>query len=452
MIAYSKTAILMFLIPALSLQPAPALPAGENGTIILSLDQAVEHAIKYNAEMQSARADIDIAKNQIREIMATGLPQVNASAGYQYYFEIPTSLVPAEFFGGQPGEFAEIQFGTEQSLNASATISQMVFDGSYIVGLRAARIYRELAEQNTERSEMAVRNRVSETYFVALLSRDNIDIISMNIENLRHRLAETEKISEAGFTDPINADQLRLSVSNMETTLRNLERQHELTLNLLKFQSGIDLDSNIELSDSLVPLFNRMIMESDAGEFSYQNHIDYRIMLSRKNMDLMNLRREQSFYLPSLTLTYTYQQMAMRNEFNFHDSEKPWFPSSFLAVNLSIPVFSSGYRSARVQQARIEVDKAEIAARQLSESLSLQLEEARLQMNSALDQYRSERENLGLAEKILERTVIMHGEGMASSLELTQANDQMLATRANYYNAMFEFITAKNNLDKARGL
>ncbi|TVR74830.1 MAG: TolC family protein [Marinilabiliales bacterium] len=455
MIASNKRLILVLLIFAISLQPVPArptLPAGNNGAVSLSLNQAVEHAITYNAEIQGARADVDIAISQIREIMATGLPQVNASVGYQYYFEIPTSLVPAEFFGGQPGEFAEIQFGTEQSLNASATISQMIFDGSYIVGLRAARIYRELAEQNTERSEMEVRNSVSETYFVALLSRDNKNIVALNIENLRQRLAETEKTSEAGFTDPINADQLRLSVSNMENTLKNLERQHELTLNLLKFQSGIDIDRNIELSDSLGPLFNRMIIESDAGEFSNEDHIDYRIMLSRKNMNIMNLRREQSFYLPSLSLTYTYQQMAMRNEFNFHDSDRPWFPSSFLAVNLSIPVFSSGFRSARVQQARIEVDKSEIAARQLSESLRLQTEEARLQLNAALDQYRSERENLDLAERILERTVIMHREGMASSLELTQANDQMLTTRANYYNAMFEFVTAKNNLDKARGL
>jgi outer membrane protein len=169
-------------------------------------------------------------------------------------------------------------------------------------------------------------------------------------------------------------------------------------------------------------------------------------------MDYMALRREQSFSLPRLTASYTYQEMAMRNDFNFTDMSKPWFPTSFVAVNLSIPIFSSGLRSARIQQARLELSKTEMETSQVSESLRMQITEARLQFRTAMEQYLTEKENMELAERILKRTTIMHKEGMASSMELTQANDQMLATRANYYNAMFEFITARNNLDKARGL
>jgi len=419
----------------------------------ISLQQAIDYASEYSSAMKTAKADVEIAAKRIREITATGLPQADASLGYQYYFEIPTSLVPAEFFGGQPGEFAEIRFGTEQSVNASVTVNQMLFDGSYIVGLRAARIYRELAMLNRDRSELEVRNQVSETYFLALLGRDNLVIVKQNLANIRQNLAETEKIMEAGFTDPINVDQLKLSVSNIQNNLTNLERQYELSLNLLKFQIGVDMDSTIELTDSLQQLFDEMMTEANLfEEFSNEDHIDYRIMLSRQTMDLMNLRREQSFSLPRLTASYTYQKMAMRNEFNFTDMSRPWFPSSFVAVNLSIPIFSSGLRSARVQQARLELSKSEIATDQVSESLKLQIAEARSKFRTATDKYRSEKENLELAERILSRTVIMHKEGMVSSLELTQANDQMLSTRANYYNAMFEFITARNNLDKARGL
>ncbi len=419
----------------------------------ISLQQAVDYAVEHSTGMRTAKTDVEIAGRRIREITASGLPQVDASAGYQYYFEIPTSLVPAEFFGGEPGEFAEIQFGTEQTVNVSATVSQMIFDGSYIVGLRAARIYRDLALQNRERSELEVRNQVSGTYFLVLLSRDNIYIVKQNLENIRQSLAETEKIMEAGFTDPINVDQLRLSVSNMRNNLTNLERQYELSLNLLKYQIGVDMDREIELTDSLRTLFDRMMLEADPDEeFSYEDHIDYRIMLSRQGMDYMALRREQSFSLPRLTASYTYQEMAMRNDFNFADMSKPWFPSSFVAVNLSVPIFSSGLRSARVQQARLELSKTEMATSQVSESLRMQIIEARSQFTTAIEKCRTEKENLELAERILRRTTIMHKEGMASSMELTQANDQMLATRANYYNAMFEFINARNNLDKARGL
>ncbi len=427
----------------------------ENEIFRISYREALEYALEHSTEMQSARIDVEIAASNLWEITASGLPQFDASANYQYNFRIPTQLVPAEFFGGEEGEFVEVQFGTEQNLTASATVSQMIFDGSYIVGLRAAQIYRELTRQTLERSELDVRNKVSETYFIVLLSRDNLSIVKQNLSSLEQNLAETIEIMKAGFTDPINVDQLRLAVSNMNNRVRNMERQYEISKNLLKFQIGYGIDREIELSDSLDQLFNRMLIESDIDiedDFNYEDHIDYRVMLSRQTMDFMNLRRQQSFYLPSLTASYTYQQMAMRSQFDFTDMSRPWFPSSFLAVTLNIPIFSSGLRSARVQEARLELHKSELATEQVSESLKLQIAEARSQFLNAKEQYESERENLELAEKILRQTTIMHREGMATSLELTQANDQLLTTRTNYYNAMFEFINSKNDLDKARGL
>ena len=421
--------------------------------LILTLEQAIDHALIHSTEIKYAETDIEIAGKRINEITATGLPQVDASAGYQYYFDIPTSLVPAEFFGGQPGEFAEIQFGTEQTFNVSATLSQMLFDGSYIVGLRAARIYRELAMQNKERTELDVRNQVSETYFLILLIQDNLFILEQNISNINRSLYETEKTLEEGFTDPINVDQLRLALSNIQNRFRSMERQYEFSLNLLKFQIGLDINKGIMPADSLSDVFNRMMLEADTEEvFRHETHIDYRIMLSRQDMDLMALRREQSFFLPRLTASYTYQEMAMRNDFNFTDMSRPWFPTSLVALNLSIPIFSGGMRSAKVQQAKMELSKTEMAVQQVSESLRLQILDAELKLRTAKENYLAEKENLELAEKILERTTIMYSEGMATSLELTQANEQILTTLANYYSAMFDFVTSRNNLIKARGL
>lgn len=442
------------------LMPSGTNIRGNSGTrqaepLRLSLLEAIDYAMEHGTEMQTARLDLEIAGSNQWEITASGLPQIEASTNYHYNFRIPTQLVPAEFFGGQPGEFVEVQFGTEQNLTASATVSQLIFDGSYIVGLRAARIYRELTRHILERSELNVRNQVSETYFVVLLSRDNLSIFRQIHSNMQQTFAETEEIFKAGFTDRINVDQLRLSVSNMQNRIRNIERQYEISKNLLKFQIGYDMDGDIELSDSLDELFDRMILESGidmAAEFNYEDHIDFRVMLSRQTMDYMALRRQQSFYLPSLTASYTYQQMAMRDEFNFTNMSRPWYPSSFLAVSLNIPIFSSGLRSARVQEAKLEHHKSELATHQVSQSLKLQIARARSQFRNAREQYESETENLELARKILSQTSIMHREGMATSLELTQAHEQFLTTQANYYNAMFDFINAKNDLDKSRGL
>ncbi len=424
----------------------------QNEPLSLSLKEARLAAIENNRQIQTAELDIEIAEKQIWEITAGGLPQVSASLGYQYYFELPTSLIPAEFFGGQPGDFTEIQFGTEQNLTASATINQLIFSGEYIVGLRSARIYRELASQNRNRTALEVKSMVTETYFLALLSIENLEVVRKNLENIRQTLFETSKILEAGFTDPINVDQLKLTVSNLEYQVSSLERQKSLALSLLKFQSGLPVDLAIELTDNLPDLLQNFSADvALSAGFDPEAHIDMRIMQSQEEFSTMVLRREQSFFLPSLSAFYTRQEMAMRDGFNFLDSAYPWFPTSYFGVNLNIPVFSSGLRRARVQQARIELEKARIGKEETRQALLLQMQQARADLETAMEQYLNQKGNLELARRILERTTSMHREGLASSLELTQASDQLLATQSNYLGAMAGLLNAQNSLEKALG-
>jgi outer membrane protein len=418
----------------------------------LSLEKALEMAMEYNTEIQKSKIDTRIAQQQIRETTAIGLPQISASLGYQYYIDVPTSLVPAEFFGGEPGDFAEIQFGTEQNLFASATVNQIIFSGEYIVGLRAARIYRDIASHGLKRTGLEVKNMITETYLLVLLTISNLSILNENLENLQQTLFETEKIMEAGFTDPINVDQLRLTVSNMKSNMSNLERQVQVTENLLKFQIGIDLYMPILLTESLEDLLDDLAQQAYWSHgFEPSTHIDYKLASSQEAFSTMVLRREQSFYLPSLSASFTRQEMAMRNEFNFLEGGYPWFPSTYFCVNLTIPIFSSGMRSSRVQQARLELEKAKLSVLQVEQSLIMQLEKANTDFDNAMEKYNDQKENLNLAERILQRTRIMHKEGLASSLELTQANEQFLATQSNYISAMFDLLNARNDLEKALG-
>lgn len=429
-------------------------PAGfaRNEPLSLSLKEARLAAIENNRQIQTAELDIEIAERQIWEITAGGLPQVSASLGYQYYFELPTSLIPAEFFGGQPGDFTEIQFGTEQNLTASATINQLIFSGDYIIGLRAARIYRELASRNRNRTALEVKTMVTETYFLALLAIENLEVVRRNLENMRQTLFETSKILEAGFTDPINVDQLRLTVSNLEYQVSSLERQKTLALSLLKFQAGLPVGLAIDLTDNLSDLLQDFSVDAalSAG-FEPEAHIDMHIMQSQEVFSTMVLRREQSFFLPRISAFYTRQEMAMRDGFNFLDGTYPWFPTSYFGINLNIPVFSSGLRRARVQQARIELEKARIGKEETRQALLLQMQQARADLETATEQYLNQKGNLELARRILERTTTMHREGLASSLEITQASDQLLATQSNYLGAMAGLLNAQNSLEKALG-
>ncbi len=418
----------------------------------LSLEKALEMALEYNTDIQKSKIDTRIAQQQIKETTAIGLPQISASLGYQYYIDVPTSLVPAEFFGGEAGEFAEIQFGTEQNLFATATVNQIIFSGEYIVGLRAARIYREIASHGLKRTELEVKNMITETYLLVLLTASNHNMLNENLENLEQTLFETEKIMEAGFTDPINVDQLRLTVSNMKNNISNLERQIQVTENLLKFQIGIDLNQPIRLNESLEDLIEGLAQQTYwSSGFEPSTHIDYKLASSQEAFSTMVLRREQSFYLPSLSASFTRQEMAMRNEFNFLDGGFPWFPSTYFGVNLTIPIFSSGMRSSRVQQARLELEKATLSVLQVEQSLMMQMDKATTDFDTAMEKYNDQKENLDLAERILQRTRIMHKEGLATSLELTQANEQYLTTQSNYIAAMFDLLTARNDLEKALG-
>ncbi|TVR42313.1 MAG: TolC family protein [Bacteroidia bacterium] len=424
----------------------------ERQVLKLSLMDAREYAVEHSYTIRKAKADLRIAEQQIWETTAIGLPQISASVGYNYFIDIPTSLVPAEFFGGTPGDFEEIQFGTPHSLTATASIEQLLFDGQYIVGLRASRIFRNLAGENLERSRLDIRNTVTETYILVLLARENLKITRQNLVNMQKMLDETRILLEEGFTDPINVDQLQLTVSNIENNIASLQRQEKMVTNLLKFQTGIDQATHIELTDQLETLHDRLLGEIslDPG-FDLENHIEYRITRSREEMSLMVLRREQTAYLPSLTASFVRQEMAMRNEFSFFESDRSWFPSTYFAVNLNIPIFSSGMRSSMVQQARLELEKARLEREEVSEALMLRMDDALADFRTARETFLNAQENKTLAERIFHRTSIMFREGMATSLELTQANDQLLTTQANYYQSMFELLNATNNVERALG-
>lgn len=427
-------------------------PGDADGPLELSLEEARQYAVDHSYSMRKARAVLKIAERQIWETTAAGLPQVNASVGYNYYLDIPTSLVPAEFFGGEPGEFAEIQFGTEQNVTATASVEQLIFDGQYIVGLRASRIFRDLASQTLQRSEAEVKQAVTETYLLALLARENLRVVSENLRHMEQQLHETRELLREGFTDPINVDQLQLTVSNIENRVAALERQAEVTSNLLKFQLGMDMDHELVLIDKLEELHGVLLADlSLVSDFTPRRHIDYRITRSQESMSLMTLRREQSAYLPSLSASFTRQEMAMRDEFNFFDGDQSWFPSTYFGINLTIPVFSSGMRSSRVQQARLELEKSRTEREEVYQFLDLQMQEAMADYHTAREQYANEQDNLELATRIFDRTTTMFREGMATSLELTQANDQMVTTRANYYQALFELLNAENSMLRALG-
>lgn len=422
---------------------------GQEDSTAYSLEDAKKYALENSYQMQTARFEKDKAKKKVNETTSIGLPQINGGVDYQNYLDIPVSLVPAEFFGGRPGEFAEIKFGLEHNLTAQVQGSQLIFDGSYIVGLQAAKTYVDLSKKELRKNEIQVKDNVTQAYYTVLVAQKNKEIIKESLENLKKTYEETKALYENGLAEEQSVDQLKLTVSSNENTLKRTERQVEIAYKILKYQMGLPVEEKIALSEELEDIIDEVKKSGlEAQDFSYEKHIDFQMAETRERLQVLNLRKEQVAYLPKLNLVASHRQNAQRHDFNFTDSDKDWYPTTIVGVSLSVPIFDSFMKHARIQQARLDLEKSKVMQEQAAASISLRHSQAISEYNNALEEFQMQKENLELAEKIQNKTLIKYKEGMASSIELTQVQNQYLSTQGSYINSMLQLLNAKSELDK----
>jgi len=417
-----------------------------------TLTEAQEFALENNLNVQNARLDVDYAEKKIWETTAQGLPQVNSSIDYNNNLYMPVTLIPANMFDptAPEGEFMEMQFGTQHNATASVSASQLVFSGPYLVGLQSAKIFRKTTEQNLLKKEIEIKELIAQNYYLALLAEESRDILDSNVVNLRRTVDETQKMFESGFVEDTEIDQLRVSLISLENSLRTARTQIEVAYKLLKYQLGIELSTEIELSEKLVDIIDDIKLEQSlADSFFVTKHIDYQLMETQEKLAEMQIKLIKSEYLPSLDAIYNNSTSAMRDEFNFFDTGEKWYYSSMLGFTLNIPIFSSGNRRARLSEKKIEFMKAGNARKLLQDGLVLENRQARSDFLSAWEKYLTEKENVSISNRILEKTRIKVRNGMASSLDFTQINNQYLQTESSYIAAMIELLNAKIRLDKA---
>ncbi len=439
MIKQITLAITILAAAALSAQP-----------LALSLKEAQELAIDSSYAMRNAVYDIENAKREVKEVLAIGLPQVSAAAEYNRFLQIPVSLIPAEFFGGEAGDFAEVQFGVEHNLTGSITASQLVFDGTYLVGLKASKTYLELSRNAKNKTEAEIRVAVAQSYYTVLVADENLRILQENIKSVAKTLSDTEALFDNGLTEEQDVDQLTLNRNQIQINIDNTEKYQTVARQMLNYVLGISLEIETILTDridDLVALNNNPEYLLAAPNLA--THPD--LMLARTNLMVQNhmLKGDQAAYYPSLNLFLTHRQNAQRDRFNFTETGEPWFPSTILGVNLTIPIFSSFQKNYRVQRARIEIDRAEMNLSQTQENLALGVTRARSEYENALKTWNNQKESMALAKRINERTRIKYTEGISSSFELNVSETQLLNEQSRYIDAALKLLTAKQELDKA---
>lgn len=416
----------------------------------LTLQEAIDFALENNRNAINAARDIDAAKEQKWETTASGLPQLSASVDYQNFLKQQVSVIPAEFFGGNAGEFTEVIFGTKQSMNAFATLNQKIFDGSYIVGLQSAKVFLEISKNAKVKTDLEVRKAVIEAYGNVLLAEESVKVLERNITVLEKNLFETTKIYENGLGEEESVEQLQITLSGVKSSLNNTNRLKTLAYQMLNITLGLDVYDPLTLSDSLESLTEQHIslglLQTEAKP---ENTIDYLIAENDAQSKALLLKLAKSKALPTLNAFINGGYSGFSNSFTFADRDQAWFGSSLLGVNLNIPIFSSGMRSAATQRAKIDLEKAETDLNDTEKRIKLQIEAAKSDYQFAIEDYENKKENLALAERIETKNQTKFFEGVGSSFELRQAQTQLYTAQQELLQAMLDVINNKANLETA---
>jgi outer membrane protein TolC len=418
-----------------------------------SLEEAVAYALEHNYSSVNASRDLVDAQKQKWETIATGLPQIDGTFSYQDQIKQPLSLIPAEFFGGEPGTFIPVVFGPPRTSTATATLRQKIFDGSYIVGVQATKAFMRYSENNKEKTDQEVRKNVVEAYGNVLLARESVAIVKKNIDAVEKNLYETRKLFENGLAEEESVEQLQITYSNLQNYLNNAVRFSDITLQMLNTIMGLPLDHPTRLTQELDDLvLQQTQLDILDTPLTLENNVDYKMALNYNEQRFYELKLAKSKALPTLNAFINYGRTAFSDPFKIVDSDAQNFESSVLGFNLNIPIFSSLERSASTQRAKIALEKAKTELQETEKQVALQLERARNDYQLAIETYQTSKDNLALAERIENKNNIKYTEGLATSFELRQAQTQLYTAQQEYLQAMVDVINRKTDLENILNL
>ena len=413
-----------------------------------SLKEAVDFALQNNSLSKNAARDVEIAKLQKWETTSTGLPQIKAAVSYNNWIKQQISLIPAEFFGGSPGQFAEIAFGTKQTMNGTVTISQKIFDGSYLVGLQAAKVYLEISENAKEKTEIELRKMVAYAYGNVLLSEENLKIVNSNIKLLEKNVQDLTKVYENGLVEQESVQQLQLTLASLKSNQSYVKRLKKIAYQMLNNALGLDLDVAIELTNNLEQLITMYTSLAPLDSIlEVENVVDYKIAFNDVKGKELLLKLEKSKALPTLDAFLNGSYSANSETFTFLDNSQNWFGASLFGISMNIPIFSSFGRSASTKKAYLNFEKSKSLLKDTSEKIKLEISSARSEYEFAVENLDIKKEALELSENIAKKNEIKFFEGLTTSFDLSQAQRQLYTAQQDYLQSMLNILIKRIDLE-----
>jgi outer membrane protein TolC len=434
------TAAAVFLLPVAFINAQE----NSNGEMKLSLKEAQEYAMQNNSQVLSAKLDVLASKAAVWETISAALPQVNLSGSMMDNLKLTTTLLPGEFLG-QPGTKVPVTFGSQFNSSGSVEASLLLFNAQLYVGIETTKLAHKLNAQNLEKTELDTRETVASAYYLILVSEESLKLIEANLSNLNETLKATKSMYAVGMAEATDVDQMLSTVSIVENSKSSLQRTIEVNYNLLRFILGVNADSRIVLSETLDDFTRTVNVESLlAQDFNLNSNVNYRLIEGQEMMSKLALNNQKATVLPTLASFYSYGTNGMGDKL----SDLQWFQNSMVGVQVSVPIFASGKRYAGIKKAQLNLQKATTTKNMVKEQLLIQEKQLRYNLVNADLQYKTQKQNVEVSQRVYKSTENKFRQGMASSLELTQANTQLLTAENNYVSALMNLLQTKLALDK----
>lgn len=415
----------------------------------LSLKAAIDYALTHQTAVLNATVDEEIARNKVKETIGIGLPQVSASYNFQDFLKLPTTLLPGEFSNPPSDTPIPVKFGTKYNSTAGIELSQLIFDGSYFVGLQASKTYKELSVRNSRRSKIETATAVTKAYYSALVSTEQLALVDANLAQLTKSLNDTEALFKNGFAERIDVDRLQVLKNNLETERENVTRLLQLNIDMLKFQMGMPIQARLLLTDKISDIRSEPVAAMATDSTAYKGRIEYSLLETQKKLNELDFKRQKSTFLPTLRGFASASKNYQSDEFSKHYEQS--FPTSVIGFTLSWNIINGGQRIYQMRTAKLTIQKTENEMLNLKNGIANEISAGqKIYLNSKRSVENQER-NLTLAKEILRVTRVKYEQGVGSSLEVTTAETSLKEAQNNYIKALYDLLISKVDLDKAAG-
>ncbi len=439
------------IILILSLFIVTAAQAQEQKTVhAFSLADAVSYAQKNNVQVKNALLDIDAQIQTNREIASAALPSVNSSVGGTDFLTIPTSLLPGQIFGGAPGTFIPVQFGTKFNANYGLNFNQILFDGQVFIALQARATSLEWKRKNAALTEENIKANIYKIYYQLSASKTQLNILDANIERLQKLANDAAAMYKNGFAEKLDVDKVNVQLNNLQT--EKLKANNSVTIGFmgLKMLMGMPVKDSLVLTD----VINESNLSTDVlyeNDFQYTIRKDYQYLSTVKKLSEYNIKRYELSFLPTITMNGAYTKNAQRTKFDFFDKKGNWFETSLIGLNINLPLFNGGSTVAKIKKAKIELQQVENQMSALKNNIDNELSQAKLNYMSSVATVEFQKKNMQLAENVFSQTKKKFEAGAGSNTEISAAQADLVAAQNNFMNALYAALIAKVDLLKASG-